>query len=112
MRVFIALLSIFFTFFTFSACEKEIEVPTCIDQQLEIFKTEACLGGDLTTWQFNGRTVYCFFYGSCAEDPRADIYEADCTLICSLFGMSGNTECEGIDWDDNAQKEETIFVQE
>lgn len=97
----------------FNSCDKpdDNDIPECINVILEDFKTEACTGsGDLTTWDFNGREVYCFYYGDCIADSRADIYEKDCTLICSLFGLSGNRDCEGINWNINAVKLSTLYT--
>lgn len=86
--------------------------PQCIDDLADTL--EVCRGGDnpgdLTKWEFNGREVYCFNYGSCTLDNKAVIYDEDCNEICSLFGLSENTLCEGIEWDGNASLIETIYT--
>ncbi len=84
--------------------------PECIDVILEDFKVTACEGGDLTKWYFNGRDVYCFFPGTCIADAQAEIYDEDCTLVCTLFGITGETTCEGLDWNSNAVFEELLYV--
>lgn len=104
----IALIASFLLFFS---CQKDEVIPICIEEELEEFKMEACEGtADLTTWNFNGRTVYCFFYGLCTEDSKAVIFDAQCNELCSLFGLSGNTVCEGIVWDGNARRLATLYV--
>jgi len=84
-------------------------VPECIDQLAETLSPNFCDNADLTLWSFNGRDVYCFNYGDC-PDAGVVIYEEDCTRICSLFGLNGNTQCEGIQWDGNASLIETIYT--
>ena len=86
----------------FCSCESEAPVvPDCIDELSTELSSEFCDGADLNTFDFNGRLVYCFFYGAC-EDAKAVIYEEDCTELCTLYGLSGNTECDGLDWESNA----------
>ena len=97
--------------FSFSSCgDDDPEVPVCIDQLANTL--DLCRGADadLTLWNFNNRELYCFFYGTCTEDSKAVIYDAECNEVCSLFGLSGNTLCEGIQWDGNAQRLETIYT--
>jgi len=86
------------------------DVPECIDALAVTLEPNFCdVGADLTLWEFNGREVYCFNYGTC-PDSGVVIYEADCTRLCTLFGISGNTQCEGIEWDGNAQLVRTIYT--
>lgn len=96
--------------FAFSSCGDDTpEVPACIDELSAELRSDFCDSADLTTWDFNGRKVYCFFYGNCT-DNKAVIYEADCTEICTLFGLSGATVCEGTPWDGNASNRELIYT--
>jgi len=79
------------------------DLPECIDAELQTFITEACEDtADLTLWRFRGQDVYCFAYGTCISDTYADIFDADCNLICTLGGISGNNNCDGTIWDQNA----------
>ena len=94
----------------FSSCENDPpEVPECIDELASTLNSDFCDGADLNSFDFNGRTVYCFFYGNCT-DAKAVIYEDDCTEICTLFGLSGNTSCEGLDWQSNATNRVLIYT--
>jgi hypothetical protein len=94
----------------FSSCENDPpEVPECIDELASTLNSDFCDGADLNRFDFNGRTVYCFFYGNCT-DAKAVIYEDDCTEICTLFGLSGNTSCEGLDWQSNATNRVLIYT--
>ncbi|MDA7501775.1 hypothetical protein N8482_00710 [Chitinophagales bacterium] len=96
----------------FSSCEGDNVLPDCIDSELDDFKTVACsFTGELTEWEFDEREVYCFYYGDCVDDDRAEIYDEDCVLLCTLFGLSGNTECEGMDWNSTAILKRSIYVQ-
>lgn len=97
--------------FTFTACNDETEIPICIETILDDFKQDACSGADFTIWRFRGEDVYCFAYTSCFADGQAEIYDASCTLLCQLGGIAGNTDCQGIVWDQNATLLETFYVQ-
>ena len=96
---------------SFSSCgDDESDVPACIDDLANTL--DLCRGSDadLTLWRFNGRELYCFFYGTCTSDSKAVIYDEECNEVCSLFGISGNTLCEGIQWDGNAERLELIYT--
>jgi len=96
----------------FTSCgDEETELPTCIDELLTDFKVDACSTADLTIWRFRGEEVYCFNWVPCFSDGTSDIYDANCTLICQLGGISGNPECANVDWESNAVLTETIFTQ-
>ena len=109
-KIFPILLAAVFAFASCGDDEQDDTVPACIDQLAETL--DVCKGGnaDLTKWNFNGRDVYCFFYGDCTTDAIAEIYEEDCTLICTLFGLAGETTCEGIEWDGNATNRRLIYT--
>ncbi len=96
----------------FIACgdDEPTVLPTCIDEELELFRTEACPGGDLTIWRFQGRDVYCFRVGDCVAGSGAEIYDADCNLLCILGGPSLNDDCGGDSWSASATLLETVFV--
>ncbi len=109
LRLLITVCSILLIF-TNTSCNKEVELPTCIEDRLETFKTEACSGDELTRWRFNGRDVYCFAYGECDANSRAEIFETDCTFMCTLFDVAtGNTRCESTTWTGNAKLRETVY---
>lgn len=98
--------------FAFSSCgdsESEPDVPACIDNLAAELRPDFCETADLTRWDFNGRKVYCFFYGNCT-DNKAVIYEEDCSEICTLFGLSQNTICEGVIFDNTATNRELIYT--
>ena len=95
----------------FSCSSDPIEIPVCIDQEIAVFAQTACPGsGDLTLWSFDGQDVFCFNEGTCYADANAFIYDANCNLICILGGFSGNTICDGIDWESNAVYLDVIYV--
>lgn len=107
---YLTLLALSFSFFMTSCGDEGTELPVCIDTILDDFKNDACSGADFTIWRFRGEDVYCFSYTTCFADGQAEIYDASCGLICTLGGISGNTECQGITWDTNATLLETPYV--
>ncbi len=104
------------------ACKTDdpIQIPVCIDEEIPVFAQFACLGsGDLTVWSFAGQDVFCFNEGSCKTEMilgklvnigQNYIYDANCNLICTLGGISGNTLCDGLEWESNAEYLELVYV--
>jgi len=100
-----------FAFLAACSDDEPTYIPLCIDQEIPVFAQNACRGsGDLTIWSFDGEDVFCFNEGTCYQDAMAYIYDADCNLVCTLGGPSGNTLCNGLDWDQNALYLELVYV--
>ena len=96
--------------FLFSCGDDEPELPACIDAELQVFITESCSGSaTLELWRFRGQDVYYFNSGTCVSEPFADIFDAECNLLCTLGGISGNGICDGTDWNGNATLTSTLF---
>lgn len=92
-----------------SCSDDDPTIPTCIEDLSDQYEVNACPGtGDLTLWTFNGQDVYCFNLGTCVIDGTADIYDANCALLCQLGGLIGNTTCVGLEWSSNANLEATL----
>jgi hypothetical protein len=83
--------------------DPEITITQCVDDEINVFASQACLGsGDLTKWNFDGEDVYCFNEGTCISDSQAFIYNGNCDLICVLGGIQGIQICDGLNWSSNA----------
>ena len=88
------------------------DIPSCIDDRLEIFRGEACEstsvspGGSLLTFRFRTETVYCFDWGACRPDRLIEIRDQNCELICELSESS--ISCDGVAWS-TAVQESVIF---
>lgn len=87
------------------------DAPQCILDELENFQnSDICVGDNLASWEFQGETVYCFAFGACEGVPgTAEIYDAGCTLICTMGGDLGLTTCQGLEWAINASNEQSIW---
>lgn len=112
MKQFFGLL-LFIGAFTILSCGDDTpEVPICIDTLAENLKDEFCTGADLTLWEFNGRDVYCFYFGNCGDgNERAVIYEEDCTRLCTLPIPANNNFCGDVTWNESsATLKETIYT--
>lgn len=109
-------LIIFFLFGSlfFISCGDD-EIPTCVDERLTSFRTEACEstatadGGNLVRFRFRSETVYCFNWGPCQPNKTVEIWQEDCGLLCELNGPDALTSCDGTDWASTAVEEEVIF---
>lgn len=104
------LLFVFLSLALFSCNDDNPVTPQCIEDQLADFQTTAdCIGDNLASWEFEGETVYCFAYGTCLSVGVADIYDASCTLICTMGGAGGLQTCNGVPWVGNATNETLIW---
>jgi len=106
----LSIFAIFLSLFLFSCGDDDpVDLPTCVEAKLQTFMEEDCIT-DLTLWRFRGQDVYCFNYASCANEiPYADIFDAECNLLCVLGGADANSLCDGTDWPSNASLTSTIF---
>lgn len=105
-----AILALVFTFAACSDDDNDYDAPECVKVISDDFARDACSGsGDLTRWNFDGEDVYCFNLGTCYFDSTAEIYDVNCTLLCILGGVDGNTICQGLEWGSNAVLEETLL---
>jgi len=101
---------LFVSVFLFSCGDDDLDIPQCIDEELQAFIPEGCPGtSDLTLWRFQGQDVYCFAYGDCISDTYAEIFNQNCVLLCTLGGISGNNICEGAEWDTSAERISLIY---
>ena len=97
-----------------TACGDE-ELPTCVDDKLTSFRSEACAstasstGGNLVRFSFRAETVYCFNWGVCQPDKTIEIWTEDCGLLCELAGPDDLLVCDGTPWADSAVEEEVLF---
>jgi len=87
------------------------ETPECIMEQLTVFQaSDICDGDNLASWEFQGETVYCFADGNCPDTAgTARIFDADCTLVCTLGGINNLSTCNGVEWLPNASNETLIW---
>ena len=94
---------------TIISCGGDDTLPIPIDTLLDSFRDDACVQGELTTWDFKSEVVYCFDFGPCQPDKSIDIYQADGTLLCEL--MPGVNEiCDGSLWADFAELTGTVYT--
>ncbi len=106
----LTILSLFIGLAFYSCGDDDPELPACIDAELQTFITESCAGSaTLELWRFRGQDVYCFNSGTCISAPFADIYDAECNLICTLGGVDNNNDCDGAAWDQNASLTSVLF---
>mgnify|MGYP000660050270 CR=1 FL=1 len=105
------LLSILVAASLFSCGDDNTEqLPACVDDILQTFINDACPGNsNLELWRFRGQDVYCFNYGDCDGPATAEIYDANCNLICILGGAANNGSCDGDVWSQNATYDSLLF---
>lgn len=104
MRLPISILTVFLTL-AFSCGEP------CIDERIAQFKANqsGCVGASISTYEFQGKTVYAMAQGSCVSDAGISIINDNCENVCTLLGIASLTECEGVDFFENAELIDVLF---
>ncbi len=64
-------------------------------------------------YEFNGRLVYVYghSFDLCpnVSDVQSFVADEDCNTICALGGIAGTVECEGINFEDNAELRRIVY---
>ena len=73
------------------------EVPVAIKNKIKTFKSNACIGAEVSSFTLHNRTVYSFYNGC---DQHADnatfIYDSEGKEVCTIGGIGGFVLCEGV----------------
>ncbi|MEN8249703.1 MAG: hypothetical protein ABFS32_12280 [Bacteroidota bacterium] len=89
-------------------CASDIALgyPSCINDKIKDFRNSAVCetGREVSSYMFQGDTVYVFSPGTCGADLSSGVYDSDCNEIGFLGGFIGNTVING----DNFTKAEFI----
>ena len=96
------------------ACNKDADLPTCIETEIESFKSspDVCETTRIDKFTFQDNEVYVFDQGNCVADGAKFVKNADCVEICVLGTIAGNTICNGVIFDDEAIFIENIWESE
>jgi len=92
----------------FMSCTGE---PDCISQRINQFKLQesTCAGASIIKYQFEGQTVYGFGDGNCISDRGIAIIDEACNDVCFIGGIAGFTDCNGVNFAENAEEIEVLF---
>jgi hypothetical protein len=105
-------LALLFPVLLFSCQKKGLvkDAPKCIDAKIEQFKQNACSGsGNVSSYDFQGKKVYAFDMGTCMADGTTDILDENCNKVCMLGGLTGNTKCNGVEFDKEAKNKKVVW---
>jgi hypothetical protein len=85
--------------------------PECIKNKiLEYQNSGICdSGASVTRFDFQGKQAFVFSPGICGADMSSPIYDSDCNKICELGGLQGIVTCEGVNFEEHATNEVTIW---
>jgi len=96
---YIIYLSLFFTAFGFTSCQKKNakkSPPSCIEERILAFEKTVCdKGAKVYEYQFQGERVYVFDIGFCDADHSAKVINQDCQEIGIIGGIDGNQDVNG-----------------
>ncbi|OQY95962.1 MAG: hypothetical protein B6D37_04170 [Sphingobacteriales bacterium UTBCD1] len=97
--------------FVFGTCNKSIEIPSCIQTQIESFKQSSLCDKTATVkqYEFLGKTVYVFDEGGCCCDRAASVVDENCNSLGILGGIAGITKINGVVFSDSAVYRRTIW---
>ncbi|MBK8506819.1 MAG: hypothetical protein IPL46_34370 [Saprospiraceae bacterium] len=84
----------------FSCTKVEIlrDVPDCIESKIkEYAKTDSTCdtGAEVSEYEFQNKTVFTFFSGSCGADRGSVVYDDRCNFIGGLGGIGNIQEVNG-----------------
>lgn len=72
--------------------------PECLDSRLAEFKLNACSGGSVKQYTFQGADVYVFDPGTCGADMTSEVINESCNTLGYLGGITGNNRIAGEDF--------------
>ena len=77
-------------------CEKDEEVPGCMQAKINQLNGFACNEGAwVKQYKFQGEIVYALYPGDCIADATTEVIDDDCNTMGSLGGFTGNTQING-----------------
>lgn len=82
----------------------EPNVPDCIQELIKDLQKEEC-NGAIAEYMFNGKLVYGYGYSydRCSgADFAMSIVDEECQTVCTLGGIAGLTDCNGLSFADEA----------
>ena len=89
-----------------ASCPNNIEpnVPDCIQELIKELEKDEC-NGAVVEYMFNGKVVYAYGYSyeQCAgADFASSVVDENCEPLCTLGGIAGLLECDGLVFADEA----------
>lgn len=99
---------VFFFILSMVSCSSE---PDCIETKIAEFQTQQadCTGASVIKYEFNGKTLYGFSDGQCIADGGISLFDKNCVSVCFIGGIAALTDCEGINFFQNAEEIEKIW---
>ena len=80
--------------------------PVCLEPLLAPYHDSlgpACEGFVIIEYTFQGEQMFVFDSSQCGFfDQFFPVFDEGCELRCNLYGLAGNTQCEGVEFYDNA----------
>lgn len=93
--------------------EKDAEspvIPPCLEERIAELQQEDCPSvGKVYRYRFQGSTVYVIHPRTCGADLTSAIVDTECNTLCHLGGITGNQECDGVNFMDNATDEVLVY---
>ena len=102
------LLIVLVSLFAISSCKETdddiLDIPNCFIPIYNSFVNEQsdCQGASIVAYAFQENEVFALIDGECITDMCITVYTQECDLLCLLAGISGQTECQGVDFFDEA----------
>ena len=113
MSISLKFIWIFLVFSGLSQCNKEsvnADLPDCLKEKIAQLEKEDCPSvGEVIQYKFKGQIVYVIHPKTCGADLTSEVVDKDCKTICYLGGITGNPNCDGINFQDNATDEKQVY---
>ncbi|MEP6796332.1 MAG: hypothetical protein ABJB16_18535 [Saprospiraceae bacterium] len=96
--------------FLFSCSKDEVTgITPCIQTIIESAKDFACSNSSIGEYKFQHRTVFVIATNLCSPDAGADVLDINCKEIGYLWGFSGSTKIDGVEFFKNANFIRTLW---
>lgn len=93
--------------------ESPLATPSCDTSWLRGRIAEQSAGGGIlgsvTEYRFRGACVYAFAPGPRVADGATTIYRCDGSRLCTLGGIMGAIDCDGVRFEDSASSPRLVW---
>ena len=105
----LSLLALFIGIIGTSCSKDDKDIPPCIQQEIDSRVTTGSIQlTSVTKYEFQGEDVFLFTYEGGA-DLQSPILDSDCNTICSLGGITGNVECNEVNFGEEAEELKVVW---
>ena len=87
------------------------DTPECLEDRITQFQTDQadCPMASIKKYKFQGEILYGFSDGNCIADGGTILLNEACQQFCFVGGIASLSDCEGVNFFQNAEELELIW---